>query len=708
MALVADQTDKSLKADGQLDVGDLCRMFEESEDSSYTSRKDSERDRDYTDGKQLTAAEISELEKRGQPPVIDNRIKTKIDYLVGLEKQQRVKPKAFPRTPKHDADADGATEALRYVAEEQEYENKRSGVWRNMLVEGFGGMRIYAEPSKYGQKVDYQNTTSLTQQEYDICIQRVAWDRLFFDPHSAETDFSDAGYLGIVTWMDYDDALAMYPEEKDALDVTLQSAPSDTYDDKPKFNHWADKKRKRVRICQIWIKRDNQWFFAEYTKGGILKSGPSPYQTDKGESDCELILQSAYVDRDNNRYGLVREMISLQDEVNKRRSKSLDLLVRNQVTYEEGAVDDIEEYRRQRARTDGVMKVNPGALSNGNGPRIVSETRADLAVAHANLLQEAKNSIDLKGPNATEMGDKAGAGGSSSASGRAIIASQQGGMTQIGDLLDNLRHLDKRVFRSLWARVRQYWTAEKWIRVTDDERNVKWLGLNVPPEQMQLMQQAAQQNPEAAQKLAGMVGSIAELDCDIIIDQAPDSLTPQIEQFQALVELKKFDSEGEIPFRAIVRAMPNLKDKQAFLKDMEEQAEKKAQASQPMQQLQMRGAVAEVTETESKAALNMAKAQAEGMPDQQAPQQPEQQEPFAAEKALAEIKQILAGADDKRAAANLKVAQANKTNVDAALAPQQAEHDAQLARAQFAQSARDNAEDRKIKAKAATRKPVAA
>ena len=110
---------------------------------------------------------------------------------------------------------------------------------------------------------------------------------------------------------------------------------------------------------------------------------------------------------------------------------------------------------------------------------------------------------------------------------------------------------------------------------------------------------------------AGVIGSVAELDCDIVIDDAPDSLTPQIEQFQSLVELKKYDAAGEIPFRAIVRAMPNLKDKQAFLKDMEEQAARNAQGTQvqpEMSELQLRGAMADVAETESKAALNMAKA----------------------------------------------------------------------------------------------------
>lgn len=665
---------------GLLDVGALCRMFEESEDSTYEARRDSERDRDYVDNKQLTSAEISELEKRGQPPVIDNRIKTKIDYLVGLEKQQRVKPKAFPRTPKHEADADGATEALRYVSEEQDYESKRSGVWRNMLVEGAGGLGV-----SVAKAIDYGGRPGI-----EIRLRKAPWDRMFWDPHSSEPDFSDAGYLGIVTWMDYDDALALYkdsPDAADILDTTLQSAPSETYDDKPKFSHWADKKRKRVRICGIWVKRNEQFYFAEYTKGGILKAGPSPYQTDQGESDGEWVFQSAYVDRDNNRYGLVREMITLQDEINKRRSKGLHLLNTSQVVYEDGAVEDINEFHKQSVRPDGKLKVNPDALKD---KRIEFRTRDDLAVAHFQLLQEAKNAIDLKGPNATEMGDKAGAGGSSSASGRAILASQQGGMIQIGDLMDGLRHLDKRVFRKVWWRIRQYWTAEKWIRVTDDEQNVKWLGLNISPEQMQQMQMMMQQSPENAEKIAGLVGSVAELDCDIIIDDAPDSLTPQGEQFENMVKLKQFDKDNELPLRSLIRAMPNLKDKQAILKEIDERKEQGAQAQQVAQQIQMRGAVAEVQETESKAMLNVAKAREAGMPDQ--PNAPEQAEPFEAEKALAEIEKLLAGAAQSRAAAR-------KTTIEADLAPWTAAHQARMDRANLEQGARDKAEDRKIAAR---------
>lgn len=689
LAARADHTSTDKIDDGQgdrLTVADLVRMFEESEGASFNAREQSERDRDYLDNKQYTAEELKEFEKRGQPPTIDNRIKTKIDYLVGVEKQQRIQPKAMPRTPKHENDADGASQGIKYVTDEEDYDNKRSAVWRNMLVEGSGGFSVSVEPCKYSPAQNQQQmmaTTAMTPpQEYDIKIRKISWDRMFADPHSSELDFSDAGYLGAVVWMDEIDALDQYKDNPDAADIIADTmgsvTASQTYDDKPVYSVWADRKRKRVRIVQMWIRRAGDWFFAEYTKGGILKSGKSPYVTDKGESDCELIYQSAYCDRDNNRYGMVREMISLQDEINKRRSKSLHLLNVAQTIYEDGAVDNIEEFRRQSVKPDGTMKVNPGALS---GKKIEFNTRSDLAEGHFKLLEEAKNAIDLKGPNATEMGDKTGT--SNAASGKAIIASQQGGMIQVGDLMDNLRHLDKRVFRAIWYRIRQYWTAEKWIRVTDDERNVKWVGLNVDPQQVEMLKQ---QNPQAAERIAGTVGNVAELDCDIIIDEAPDSLTPALEQFQSLVELKKFDTGNEIPFSVLIQAAPNLKNKDRILEDMQKRAEQNAPKAQQAEQVQMAGAVAQVKETESKALLNQAKAQDLGQPD---PSQPGE---FQLPPQL-QVAQAAADIDDKAASADHKRAQAFHITREAQLAP-----------ARLAHEVHSDHADRQIKEKQANRK----
>jgi len=632
------------QAAGLLSVTELVEMFEASEDATTTSRKLSERDRDYVDNIQLTAEQIKELNKRRQPVTIINRIKRKVDFLRGYEMGQRVDPRALPRTPKHEADADGVQQALRYVADDQRFDQLRSRVFDNLVVEGAGGYRVSVKDGYDGK---------------EITIHRVAWDRMFADPHASEQDYSDAGYLGGVLWKDYDEALADYKENPDAkqfLDTTMASVTmSDTYDDKPRFRVWADKKRKRVRIVYMWIKRENVWYFAEFTKGGILKAGQSPFVTDKGESDCELIFGSAYVNRENERYGLVREMISPQDEINKRRSKALHLLNVSQVTLEKGAVDNIETFRRESARPDGVKEVNPGFFD-----KIRDDTRTELAAAHMQLLQEAKNEIDMMAGNIALQGN---ALQKSAASGKAIIASQQGGAMEIAPLMDSLRDMDVRVFRAIWYRIRQYWTAEKWVRVTDDERNVKWLGLNIDPQQGELLKQ---QHPD---KIAGTVGSVAELDCDIIIDDAPDGLTPQLEQFQSLVELKKMDANGELPFRAILMAMPSLKNKEQVLAAMDEAKQlppEVAQLQERMKMLEMAMAEAKVAETQSKAALNEANARKALTPEQ--PQGQPMGDPGPTE---AEWAETIASAEQKQSAAVLNYAKAEQAQVETMLAPQQ-------------------------------------
>jgi hypothetical protein len=675
---------ESQSEDGKLDVGDLVRMFEESEEATYEARQLAERDRDYVDNKQLTAKEEAALRKRGQPPVVINRIKGKIEFLTGLEIERRIDPKAFPRTPAHAQDAEGASQALKYATDTERYDKKRTAVWRNIMVEGAGGFDI---------RVEQKNN------EMCVVLQRVPWDRAFWDPASAESDFSDAGYLGTVAWRDYNDALIDYPNAQDKLDATMAERGnlSETYDDKPRFRLWADKKRKRIRICQIWLKRGDQWYFAEYTKGGILKSGPSPYVTDKGESDCGLAFASGYVDRDNNRYGIVREMISPQDEVNKRRSKALHLLNTRQVFFETGAVSDVEAFRREVQRPDGAIEVAPGALREN---AIDVQSNVDIAASQFQLLQESKNEIDLRGPNATMMGEKAQ--GSSAASGKAIIASQQGGMMEIGELLDNLRDLDIRVFRKVWYRIRQFWTAEKWVRVTDDERNVKWVAMNIPLEKMQAI---ALQNPEMQKSLAGYVQNVAELDCDIIIDDAPDAITPALEQWEALVELTK--AGIPIPPDVLIEAAPNLKNKEKLLERMNEPS--------PQTQLQQRGQMAEVADKEAAAKLKeaqsvkaLADAGAAGQPDAPQMVQPEGYEPppeLQNQKVIAEIEKLLAGARQSDA-------QAYKLTREADLAPQKAAQEAHDRAQDRAASQQNAAADRDMKAKqfkaAAKAKPKAA
>jgi hypothetical protein len=286
----------------------LIRYFEESEDGTRRARELSERDRDYHDNfddNQWTAAEKAKLAKRGQPAITSNYIKRKVSIMCGVEQRMRSDPKAFPRTPQVDEQAShAATDALRFIADQNKFSVIRSKANEELLVEGFCGADVVAEPRRDGT--------------YKVAIKRVPWDRLFFDPHSSEADFSDAKYKGIVIWRDAS------KNDQDVLGETLRSSGTETYDDRPK-TAWVDSKRTRVRVIQIHYLHDGEWMVATLTKAGFLEDGYpqiSPYKDDEGNSVCSLIMQSAYVDRENNRFGAVRDWISTQEEINKRRRRS--------------------------------------------------------------------------------------------------------------------------------------------------------------------------------------------------------------------------------------------------------------------------------------------------------------------------------------------------------------------------------------------------
>lgn len=588
----------------------LVRAFEESEEATEEPRVEAERARDYYDGRQLSPDQIKALQRRKQPIVIENLIRPKVDYLCGLERQSRTDPKAFPRTAMHDKDAEAITDALRYVCDDSRWDVKRSNAFQHMLVEGFGGVEVVVKQTRDGIDPD---------------IKVLDWDRIFYDPHSSRPDFSDAGYLGFVTWMDYEAALRMYPDKEQVLLSAYTkgySAHYETYEDKPKFANWTDPTRNRIRIITIYDNYEGVWQRGVYTLSGFLEElAPSPFLNDEGEPECAMILQSAYVDRDNDRYGLVRDYLTLQDEVNKRRSKFLHLANSRQVRVDPASGLKADEVRREISRPDGVLVAANGEVEViGTG---------DMAAGHFNLLAEAKQAIQAIGPNATLQG-KSG----QDQSGKAILALQQGGMTEVAPLMDALRDFNIRVYRAVWNRIRQFWTGERWVRVSDDENNVRFVGLNTTKGKIAALKvrealKAGKIDEQQAQQFAAQImqdptmgepaNNIAQVDVDILIDEQMDTPTLRIEQFEQLSTLLPVIAQAR-PDRApqFVQLMveaSNLRDKdklRELLADPQPdpQQQQMAQMMQAMQQqlaqLELATKQAAVEKTQSETAENVA------------------------------------------------------------------------------------------------------
>lgn len=288
--------------------GWLIDMFTDAEDGSDKSRKGAEKYIDYYNNRQWTEREAEILRKRGQPVVSFNLIRNKIDYLQGLERQQRTQPRALPRTPMHEQDSQAVTDSLRYVCDDQGYSDIKSLVWGDMLKAGWGGVEITVRL----KRSSLLSSTMMTEPDYDVKLTRCAWDRMFWDPHSSEDDFSDATYLGLIIWMDREEAIRRYGEGAAAVfDETVSIATTgETFDDKPKFSWVHSARRKRIRVIQMYfIGQDGQWSYAEFTKGGILRDGPSPWLDEDGEREHPYAWRSSYTDRDNGRYGPIRDLV---------------------------------------------------------------------------------------------------------------------------------------------------------------------------------------------------------------------------------------------------------------------------------------------------------------------------------------------------------------------------------------------------------------
>lgn len=554
----------------------LIDRFLDAEDGSETARTGAQVHIDYYDGKQWTDEELRELRKRGQPAITWNLTRQKIDYLQGLERTQRTRPRALPRTPLHEADSTAATDALHYVYDDTRYEEQRSRVWADILKAGWGGIEITAEPRAGAAAGLLPGTPDVS-----IIARRCAWDRMFWDPYSSEEDFSDAAYLGLVIWMDREAALRDFGEGAgEVFDETVTlGAVGGTFDDKPKAQSWVSGagSRRRVRVVQMYyIAEDGEWDFAYFTKGGLLMSGPSPWLDENGRREHPFCWRAAYVDRDNNRYGPIRDMVDLQDEVNKRRSKALHHFTARQTYGNQKFAANAAENKRQLAKADGHITMQ-GEAEFGRDFGIIPTSGQ--AQGHFQLLAQASAAFETVGPNAAMLGKKEG-----SESGRAILAQQQGGVIQMGTLTDALRQMDIGAYRKIWNRVRQYWDAQMWIRVTDNEQNLRFVGLNGAP----------QLDPATGMVTAGP--PVAALDVDIILDDAPTGIALMDEQFALLVQLKQFDAKGELPLKTLIAAAPNLRNKQELLRGIEEAS------AAPPDPLMVAGAEAEVASKQAGAA----------------------------------------------------------------------------------------------------------
>jgi hypothetical protein len=568
------------------------KLFDTARDDMAEGRKDSELSRDYYDGDQWTREERAIIEARGQVAIVINRILRAVESIMGVVESNKTAPRALMRNPPEDTQqnpqagagpstsampvqpgpmppsavppqqpqqggkkppdaGDIATETLRYIADTTHFKNTKMDVLETGLVEGCGAVVIEVDQRK------------------DVTVAQVRWEEFFYDPRSRNSNFSDARYLGIAKWMYADDVAALYPKSKTDIDAIMGDGGQglgldQTFEDRPNSltakQPWLDKKLQRVMVVDMYHLHGGQWYRCVFFAGGVLQSGVSEYKDDDGNPCCPIEAWSCYINRKNERYGVVKPMRDPQKGSNMTNSKSIHEMSTRQVQQTEPSAPpvDVDIVRREAARPDGVLP---------SGWQVVP--RSDLVASNMEMRAYYLGEIERMGAAPSVLARQG-----ADASGRAQQIRVQTGLQELARVLNRHSEWENRCYMQMFWRARQFWDGPKWIRVTHELEAPQYIQVNEPvgigPDGQPIFK-----------------NHIAKMDVDIILDKTPDTATLEQEIFNEFVELAKVYGPQAVPLEVLIE-MSSISKKREIINKLEDVRAQQA----PQQQVQMQAQLA--------------------------------------------------------------------------------------------------------------------
>lgn len=566
----------------------------------------------FYDGDQLSEDEKKALKARGQPEVVINLVKPRIDGVIGDFLGRRVMMRARDRGTADFDKAKHITEVLRYVEDQNRFDDNEAKVAEDLFIGGVGWYKV-------SLKFDFL--------EPEIKISHRSNNDIVIDRQSRQPDLKDAKRLYETVWVEQEDLIELYPEHEEfikkaaemekeresfqfnkvdnRLGDNYQSSDNVSPDTGYDFETFIDPKRNRIRLINIWERVQKRVMFAfhpdikgtvtditEFTdedKATLNQTFPGvqiftqpKWELNSGIFIVNKIMEErenvrphdsegkfpfaralGHVERGENRvpYGMVRQYVDPQKEYNKRRSKLLHKSNTNRVIAEEGAFpnNDIERVRKEAARPDGILIVKPQRRFE------IDKDNPDQTDVY--LLQLAQSEIERSGVSKEFVGQE-----DKVLSGKAINLRQIDGQKMLRPFYAALRSARKDVFSVALEEIQQFWTSEKLIKITDD-----------PSSGMIVL------NQRVTDPLTGRPVIINDLRLgkyDIKVDEDAETPNQRQEIFGQLAQLGQVALQAGEPFpiEMLIRSS-DLPNKQEWLDAIAQRRQMQMQLQQ--QQMQM-------------------------------------------------------------------------------------------------------------------------
>lgn len=446
---------------------------------------------DYYDGNQLDGETLQEMEQRGIAPLIRNLIGPTIDVVLGMEAKNKRDWKVVAETDDDTEVAEALNVKLKQAERVSEADRACSEAYASQVKVGIGWVEVAREHNPF--RAPYR-------------VRGIHRNEIFWDWRAKELDLGDARYLVRRRWLDEDELIAAFPNKKSLIENVGRKWPmwdseyradeiglslAQSYDTELRTSleeqEWRDLERKRLCLYEVWyrvwergyvlrlpnntvIEFDlNNSRHTDVVANGLvqpepamipkvrlswwigphrLSDTPSPYAHNR----FPYVPMWGYrEDRTGIPYGLIRRMMSPQDEVNARLSKMMWLLSAKRVITDSDAVAMThDEVLNEAGRPDAYITLNPNRKNKDfNAFRIESDFQ--LSQQQFEVLRDASQAInDTGGVYQAMLGKE-----SSAESGLAINSLVEQGATTLAEINDNYRYGKKLVGELLLSLVKE-------------------------------------------------------------------------------------------------------------------------------------------------------------------------------------------------------------------------------------------------------------
>ena len=590
--------------EGEGDHAELLAMFDrwEKDLTAHWSgwQQESREAYDFVAGHQWSEDDRVTMEEHQKVPVVFNLTAPTIDAVCGAEIQNRQQVQYYPREVGDTGVADALTQGAEYISDECNGDQEDSEAFRDALVCGVGWTET--RPEVDGDQV---------------CIikERVDPLQMRADPASRKACFEDARYICREIPMSQD-AFEDFREEIGRPDAEGDDAglgPGKrltVVDPRVRYTNGmlGTGEEDEVIVCEWqWWKREPVHLVGIPQQDGTTKITPlddealqqvlavAPdlqhtastrkvyYRAIVGGGEVLLYEQlkenafrykSITGKRDRNKgvwYGLVRPMIDPNRLANKLYSEILHAIrtgAKGGLMAEEGAVKDIEQFEETWAQSDAITWVKDGSISSG---RIQPKQPPLIPPQVFQLMEWARDMVRAcTGVNEEILG---------------LVSREQAGVLEhqrkqaaygiLSPFFDAERRYRRDQGRLLLAMMRLYLPEDKLVRLVD-----KGTAQYVP-----------------------LARTLEAEEYDIVVDEAPTGPNAKSKINAVLQPLIPALLEGQlIGAEEVADAVQYLDLPASVANKLADGIRKKAESSQPdpqMQEIQQRGAIAEIENKEA-------------------------------------------------------------------------------------------------------------